>query len=114
VCTGCSVGQRSCKRASRHDFAAEIGHRPARHGHAGVHRPLAGDPLHFNDDVGWRSGLCARPRLLLKAGQPLGEEALATFTDDLARRIQAGRNDIVGQPFGCEQDQLGADDVSIR
>ena|SRR3990172_6639786 len=64
--------------------------------------------------VGGKAGCAPASWLLLEAEQALVEEALAPLTDDLARGIQASRNDIVGQPLGGEQDQLGADDITIR
>ena len=42
------------------------------------------------------------------------EESFAPLTDDLARDIQPRRDDIVGRAFGRQQDDLGADAISIR
>jgi hypothetical protein len=64
--------------------------------------------------LGGKAGCPPASWLLLEAGEALVEEALAPLTDDLARGVQTRGNDIVGQPLGGEQDQLGADDVSIR
>jgi len=64
--------------------------------------------------VGGKAGCPPATWLLLEASQALVEEALAPLADNLARAVQAGRDDVVGQPLGGEQDQLGADDVSIR
>jgi len=64
--------------------------------------------------LGGKAGCPPASWLFLEAGQPLVEEAFAPLADDLAWGIQASRDDIVGQPRGGEQDQLGADDVSIR
>jgi hypothetical protein len=60
----------------RQDFAAEIGQRPARDRHARVHRALARDLLHLNDDVGGKSGLVARP-----AAPPRGPRAVGQRND---------------------------------
>jgi len=64
--------------------------------------------------LGGKAGCAPASRLFVQAGETLAEEPLAPFADDLARRIQAGGNDVVGQPLGGEQDELGADDVAIR
>jgi hypothetical protein len=39
----------------------------------------------------------------------MGVEALAPLADDLARRIEAGGNDIVVQALGGQQHDLGPD-----
>jgi hypothetical protein len=44
----------------------------------------------------------------------LGTKSLAPLADDLARRIEASRDDLIGEALGREQDDLGADDLSIR
>src|SRR5229473_1016268 len=44
----------------------------------------------------------------------LGGKAVAPLAVNLSRGIQARRDDIVGQPPGCQQNQLRAEDVSIR
>jgi hypothetical protein len=64
--------------------------------------------------LGGKAGWAPASRLLIEAGETLVEEAVAPLADDLSWGIQPRRDDIVGQPPGCQQDQLGADDVSIR
>jgi hypothetical protein len=39
---------------------------------------------------------------------------VAPFADDLARRIESCGDEIVAESLGGEQDDLRADDVSIR
>jgi hypothetical protein len=64
--------------------------------------------------LGGKAGFPPASWLLVKAGEALEKEALAPFADDLPWRIQSNGNDVVRQPFGREQDELGVDDVSIR
>jgi hypothetical protein len=64
--------------------------------------------------LGGKAGCPPASWFFLEAGQSLVEEAFAPLTDDLARGIQASRDHIVGEPLGCKEDQLGADDISIR
>ena len=64
--------------------------------------------------LGGKAGCAPASRLFLKAGQAFFEEAVAPLADDLARRIESGGDEIVAEPVGGEQDDLGADDVSIR
>jgi hypothetical protein len=52
--------------------------------------------------------------LFIEARETRLEETLAPFGDDLARRIEACGDDVVGQPLGRIQDNLGADNVTIR
>src|ERR1700682_1721891 len=61
-----------------------------------------------------KAGWAPASRLLIEAREALVEEAGAALADNLSRGIQARRDDIVGKPPGCQQDQLRADDVSIR
>jgi hypothetical protein len=51
--------------------------------------------------------------LLIKTGQPVSEETVAPLADDLARRIEPGRDDIIPEAFGRQQHDLGANDVTI-
>jgi hypothetical protein len=39
---------------------------------------------------------------------------VAPFADDLAWRVETGGDDIVAEPLGGEQDDLCADNVTIR
>jgi hypothetical protein len=64
--------------------------------------------------LGGKAGFPPASWLLIKAGEALEKEALAPFADDLSRRIQSSGNDVVRESFRREQDQLGADDVTIR
>jgi hypothetical protein len=52
--------------------------------------------------------------VFIEARQARLEEPLAPLADDLSRGIEAGGNDIVAQALGGIQDNLGANDVSIR
>jgi hypothetical protein len=64
--------------------------------------------------LGGKAGRAPASRLFFEAGQPLFEEPVAPLADDLARRIQPRGDGAIAQPFRSEQDDLGADDVSIR
>jgi hypothetical protein len=64
--------------------------------------------------LGGKAGCSPASRLFLKAGHAVFKEAVAPFADDLARRIEAGGDEIVAEALGCQEDDLCADDVSIR
>jgi hypothetical protein len=64
--------------------------------------------------LGGKAGDPPTSRLFVKAGYPFFKEAVAPFADDLARRIESGSDDIIAEPFGGEQDDLRADNISIR
>jgi hypothetical protein len=64
--------------------------------------------------LGGKAGWPPASRLLIEAREALVEETVAPFADNLPRGIQARRDDIVGQSLGGQQDELRADDVSIR
>jgi hypothetical protein len=64
--------------------------------------------------LGGKAGFTPASRLFLKAGDAFFKEAVAPLADDLARRIEPGRDDIVAEPLGGEQDDFRADNVSIR
>jgi hypothetical protein len=54
------------------------------------------------------------PREFFQAGHSLLEEALAPLADDLAGRIQALGDLVVGQSLGGVQDDLGSNHIAIR
>jgi hypothetical protein len=64
--------------------------------------------------LGGKAGCSPASRLLLQAGHAVFKEPVTPFADDLARRIETGGDDIVAEPRGGEQDDLRADNVSIR
>jgi hypothetical protein len=64
--------------------------------------------------LGGKAGWSPASRLLLEASETVVEEPVAPLADDLPRGVQPCRDDIVGQSLGGQQDQLRADDVSIR
>jgi hypothetical protein len=64
--------------------------------------------------LGGKAGCAPASRLFLKAGQSLVEETVPPFAHNLARRIESGGDEIVADAFGRQQDDLCADDVSIR
>jgi hypothetical protein len=64
--------------------------------------------------VGGKAGCAPAARLFLKTRDAVVEETVAPFADDLARSIESGRDEIIPEPFGGQQDDLRADDISIR
>jgi hypothetical protein len=52
--------------------------------------------------------------LLLEPREPEEAEPLAPFADDLAGGIQAGRDDVIAEALGGQENDLGADDIAIR
>jgi hypothetical protein len=59
-------------------------------------------------------GLVPATRLRLKTWQPRQGESFTPLAYDLPWRIQPGCDDIIGQTFIGEEDDLGADDVTVR
>ena len=64
--------------------------------------------------LGGKAGCAPASKLLLKAGHAFFKEAVAPFADDLPRHIEPRGNNVVAHAFSGQQDDLGADDVSIR
>jgi hypothetical protein len=77
-------------------------------------RKLAGQYLNLHDEAGGKSG----PYAGLEAeppGRACGREQITCATcDDQTRRVQSGCDDITGQAFICEKDDLGANHIAIR
>jgi hypothetical protein len=100
--------------ASREDLAAQLGDREARQGHIGVTGQLAREPFNGHDDAGGKSGLRARLEALPQAGYSVVEKPVAPFAHDLPWRIESRGDEIVAESLGRQQDDLRANDVSIR
>jgi hypothetical protein len=64
--------------------------------------------------LGGKAGCAPASRLFLKAGHSFFEETVTPFANDLAWRIESRGDEIVAEPLGRQQDDLRADDVSIR
>jgi hypothetical protein len=64
--------------------------------------------------LGGKAGWTPAARLLVEAREPVAVKALAPLADDLARRVQAGPDLVIAEAAGGQQDDLGADDVTIR
>jgi len=65
----------------------------------------------------WTTGLRSllpAARLRLETWQASQGESFTPLAYDLAGRIQAGCDDIIGKTFAGEQDDLGTDDVTVR
>jgi hypothetical protein len=77
-------------------------------------RPSSGACSYLDDEIGGKAGLAPASRFVLKAGQAGQAKSLAPFADDLARRIEPGSDQIVGEALGCNEDDLGTNDITIR
>jgi hypothetical protein len=64
--------------------------------------------------LGGKAGWTPAARLLIEAREAVLEEAMTPLTDDLSWRVQARPDLVVAQAAGCEQHDLGADDITIR
>jgi hypothetical protein len=64
--------------------------------------------------VGGKAGWTPAARLLVEAREAVLKKAMAPLTDDLARRIQPGADLVVAETGGCQEHDLGSDDISIR
>jgi hypothetical protein len=63
---------------------------------------------------GGKAGLAPAARFILEAGQAGQAESLTPLADDLARRIESRGDHIIGETLGREEDDLGANDITIR
>jgi hypothetical protein len=63
---------------------------------------------------GGKAGWSPASRFLIEARQAVLEEPLAPLADDLPRGIETGGDELVRERLGREQDQFGADDVTVR
>src|SRR6516164_11429851 len=63
---------------------------------------------------GGKAGLTPASRFILEAGQASQTEALAPLADDLAWRVESRGNYIIGEALGGQQDDFGANDITIR
>ena len=77
-------------------------------------RKLAGECLNLNDEIGGKTGLTPASRLRLKARQSGKGESLTPLADNLTRRIQSGCDHVIGEALICEEDDFGADHITIR
>jgi len=64
--------------------------------------------------LGGKAGWAPAPGLLVQPGEAFEERPVPPLADDLAWRIEARRDDVVADARGGEQDDFGADDISIR
>jgi hypothetical protein len=74
-------------------------------------RKLAGECPNLNDKTGGKSGPPAS-RLRLKARQSGNGESLTPLANNLTRRIQPGRDHVIGKSFIREEDDFGADQIN--
>ncbi len=64
--------------------------------------------------LGGKVGLAPASRFVLKTWQAGQAKPFTPFTNDLARRIEPSSSHIIGQSFRCEEDNSGANDITIR
>ena len=64
--------------------------------------------------LGGKAGGPAAPRLRLEAGEPREGKSFAPLADNLPGRVQAGGDNIVGEPFRGKQYDLRSDHITIR
>ena len=100
--------------ATGEDLATQFGNGETRQRHIAVTGQLAREPLNVDDDAGGKAGCAPASKFLLEAGHAFFKEAVAPFADDLAWHIEPRGNNVVAQALSGQQDDLGADDVSIR
>ena len=103
----------------RHDtagdnLALELRDRQVRERYAMAGGDLTGQPLNLDDDAGGKAGWAPAAGLFVQPGEAFEEEPVPPLADDLPRRIEAGGDHIVPDVLGGEQDDLGANHVTIR
>jgi hypothetical protein len=64
--------------------------------------------------LGGKAGWTPAARLLVEAREAVLEEAMAPLADDLSWRVQARADLVVPETGGCEEHDLGADNLTIR
>jgi len=64
--------------------------------------------------LGGKASLSPAARLLLKARESRKRESLAPLTDNLAGGVQTGSYDIIRETFAGKEDDLGANNITIR
>jgi hypothetical protein len=52
--------------------------------------------------------------LLFETWEPLAIETLSPLADNLARRVEAGRDAVVAKPLTGEKHDLGSGNVAVR
>ena len=77
-------------------------------------RKLASKRLNLDDEAGGKAGFTPAARLSFQAREPRKRKSLAPLADDLARRIEFGRDEVIRQTLIGKQDDLGADHITIR
>jgi hypothetical protein len=64
--------------------------------------------------LGGKTGFTPTSRLCLKARQSGNGESLTPLADYLTGRIKSGGDHVIGESFIGEQDDFGADHITIR
>jgi hypothetical protein len=64
--------------------------------------------------LGGKAGWTPATRLLIEAREAVLKEPMAPFTDDLPWRVQSCADLVVAEAGRREEDDFGADDITIR
>jgi hypothetical protein len=64
--------------------------------------------------LGGKAGWAPAAGLFLQPREAFGAKPFAPLADDLARGVQAGRDDVIGQPCGGEEHDLRPNHIAIR
>jgi hypothetical protein len=64
--------------------------------------------------LGGKAGRPPASGLLFEARQPELKETLSPLADDLAREVQARGNDVIGETLSSVENNLSADNITIR
>ena len=70
-------------------------------------------PLPERRDWGGKAGLTPASRLRLKTRQSGKGESLTPLANNLTRRIQPRGDHVIGESFICEEDDFGADHITV-
>jgi hypothetical protein len=70
--------------------------------------------LTWTTRLGGKSGFSPASGLPLEAREAGQSEPLPPLADDLTRRIEAAGDQVIGNAFRCHENDLGANNVTIR
>src|ERR1035441_8030082 len=70
--------------------------------------------LTWTTRLGGKAGFTPAPRLSFHTGDSRKVKPLPPFADDLERRVEPGRDEVIGQAFVGKKNDPGTDYVTIR
>ena len=70
--------------------------------------------LTWTTRLGEKAGLSPASGLTLKAGETSQGKPFTPLTDDLARGVEPGGDQVIREPLGRHENNSGADNVTIR